>query len=136
MHDPRALAVILEKAEEDLEAKRHPDPYTRAFHWFQSLRWALIMFPSAACSPGGTKWWAIRTLLIRCVAVLNLYICELGKETFLYVKDLAMKSSPKLTLCLAVANAGSFIRSRACSTLKLYDPITTLYKFDLAIFTY
>ena len=29
VHDPRALAVILEKAEEELARKRHPDPYTR-----------------------------------------------------------------------------------------------------------
>ncbi|KAG6854355.1 hypothetical protein C0991_007860 [Blastosporella zonata] len=27
VHDPRALAVILEKAEADLAAKKHPDPY-------------------------------------------------------------------------------------------------------------
>jgi hypothetical protein len=31
VHDPRALAVILEKAEEELARKRHPDPYIRAF---------------------------------------------------------------------------------------------------------
>lgn len=30
VHDPRALAVILEKAEEELARKRHPDPYIRA----------------------------------------------------------------------------------------------------------
>ena len=29
VHDPRALAVILEKAEANLEAMKHPDPYTR-----------------------------------------------------------------------------------------------------------
>ena len=29
--DPRALAAILEKAEADLEAKKHPDPYIRAY---------------------------------------------------------------------------------------------------------
>jgi NADH dehydrogenase (ubiquinone) 1 beta subcomplex subunit 9 len=27
VHDPRALAVILERAEAQLAAKRHPDPY-------------------------------------------------------------------------------------------------------------
>jgi len=31
VHDPRALASILEKAEEELARKRHPDPYIRAF---------------------------------------------------------------------------------------------------------
>lgn len=31
VHDPRALAVILERAEEELARKRHPDPYIRAF---------------------------------------------------------------------------------------------------------
>ncbi|KAI9429120.1 hypothetical protein H4582DRAFT_1827676 [Lactarius indigo] len=30
VHDPRALAAILEKAEEELARKRHPDPYIRA----------------------------------------------------------------------------------------------------------
>ena len=30
VHDPRALAVILQKAEEDLARNRHPDPYIRA----------------------------------------------------------------------------------------------------------
>lgn len=27
VHDPRALAIVLEKAEADLAAKKHPDPY-------------------------------------------------------------------------------------------------------------
>ncbi|ETW83680.1 hypothetical protein HETIRDRAFT_123478 [Heterobasidion irregulare TC 32-1] len=38
VHDPRALASILEKAEAELAEKRHPDPY----------------IPSLF--PGGTKW--------------------------------------------------------------------------------
>ncbi|KAF8622156.1 hypothetical protein AX15_007274 [Amanita polypyramis BW_CC] len=38
VHDPRALATILAKAEAELAERRHPDPYTA---------------PSA---PGGTKW--------------------------------------------------------------------------------
>ncbi|KAH9055593.1 NDUFB9, NADH-ubiquinone oxidoreductase [Lactarius vividus] len=38
VHDPRALAAILEKAEEELARKRHPDPYI------------------PAAFPGGTKW--------------------------------------------------------------------------------
>jgi hypothetical protein len=33
VHDPRALAAILEKAEEELARKSHPDPYIRCvFH--------------------------------------------------------------------------------------------------------
>ena len=32
MHDPRALAAILEKAEADLKERAHPDPYRREFH--------------------------------------------------------------------------------------------------------
>ena len=31
VHDPRALAAILEKAEADLAAKLHPDPYTGGY---------------------------------------------------------------------------------------------------------
>jgi hypothetical protein len=27
VHDPRALAAVLEKAEADLAQRRHPDPY-------------------------------------------------------------------------------------------------------------
>ncbi|KAI0046650.1 NDUFB9, NADH-ubiquinone oxidoreductase [Auriscalpium vulgare] len=38
VHDPRALAAILEKAEADLAQRQHPDPY----------------IPSLF--PGGTKW--------------------------------------------------------------------------------
>jgi hypothetical protein len=38
VHDPRALAAILQKAEVDLANMKHPDPYIP---------------PSA---PGGTKW--------------------------------------------------------------------------------
>ncbi|KAH8118708.1 hypothetical protein DFH11DRAFT_1723566 [Phellopilus nigrolimitatus] len=38
VHDPRALAIILEKAEANLAEIKHPDPY----------------IPSS--SPGGTKW--------------------------------------------------------------------------------
>src|SRR6267142_5984252 len=32
VHDPRALAAILEKAEEKLARKRHPDPYIRVYY--------------------------------------------------------------------------------------------------------
>lgn len=35
VHDPRALAVILEKAEADLAAKKHPDPYVGMFFTFE-----------------------------------------------------------------------------------------------------
>ncbi|KAF8555372.1 NDUFB9, NADH-ubiquinone oxidoreductase [Imleria badia] len=38
VHDPRALAEILQKAEADLAAKLHPDPYI------------------PPTMPGGTKW--------------------------------------------------------------------------------
>ncbi|KDQ64420.1 hypothetical protein JAAARDRAFT_28050 [Jaapia argillacea MUCL 33604] len=38
VHDPRALALILQKAEEQLAAVQHPDPYIPAVF------------------PGGTKW--------------------------------------------------------------------------------
>ncbi|KAI0316205.1 NDUFB9, NADH-ubiquinone oxidoreductase [Amylostereum chailletii] len=38
VHDPRALATLLEKAEADLATVKHPDPY----------------IPSMM--PGGTKW--------------------------------------------------------------------------------
>ncbi|EJD01521.1 uncharacterized protein FOMMEDRAFT_21901 [Fomitiporia mediterranea MF3/22] len=38
VHDPRALAAILEKAEADLTDRKHPDPYI------------------SPGSPGGSKW--------------------------------------------------------------------------------
>jgi hypothetical protein len=36
VHDPRALAAVLEKAEEELARKRHPDPYVRAYFGYFS----------------------------------------------------------------------------------------------------
>ncbi|KNZ77233.1 NADH dehydrogenase [ubiquinone] 1 beta subcomplex subunit 9 [Termitomyces sp. J132] len=44
VHDPRALAVILEKAEADLADKKHPDPYI------------------APMFPGGTKWYVCNSM--------------------------------------------------------------------------
>ncbi|KAF8238995.1 NDUFB9, NADH-ubiquinone oxidoreductase [Tricholoma matsutake] len=38
VHDPRELAVILERAEAELASKKHPDPYISPLF------------------PGGTKW--------------------------------------------------------------------------------
>ncbi|KIM91229.1 hypothetical protein PILCRDRAFT_811740 [Piloderma croceum F 1598] len=38
VHDPRSLAIILQKAEEELANKLHPDPYIEP------------------TMPGGTKW--------------------------------------------------------------------------------
>ena len=65
VHDPRALAVILQKAEEDLARNRHPDPYIRAsfsqsiahLAFSPSLTIAPRHFATAAAFPGGTKWY-------------------------------------------------------------------------------
>jgi len=63
VHDPRALATILEKAEVKLARDRHPDPYIRA-----SLNPYLFLTPrltdapkrhpleTAPSFPGGSKW--------------------------------------------------------------------------------
>lgn len=46
MHDPRALAVIFEKAEAELAARLHPDPYRREFQGFPACgSLSLIFFP-------------------------------------------------------------------------------------------
>jgi hypothetical protein len=37
VHDPRALAAILQKAEVDLANMKHPDPYIREFRWLNSV---------------------------------------------------------------------------------------------------
>ena len=58
VHDPRALAAILEKAEEELAHKRHPDPYIRASSkptlppFSPSLT---IRFSYSLCIPGRHK---------------------------------------------------------------------------------
>jgi hypothetical protein len=58
VHDPRALAVLLEKAEEELAHMKHPDPYIRECRLQSSgglsLPTSIIM--SAPLFPGGTKW--------------------------------------------------------------------------------
>lgn len=57
VHDPRALAQILEKAEADLQKNKHPDPY------ICELSYVLAPHPNtddrrcaAPMFPGGTKW--------------------------------------------------------------------------------
>ena len=37
VHDPRALAAILQKAETDLANMKHPDPYIRESRWLNSI---------------------------------------------------------------------------------------------------
>ena len=62
VHDPRALAVILQKAEEDLARNRHPDPYIRALspNAFHSPSLTMKpVFVTAAAFPGGTKWYVV-----------------------------------------------------------------------------
>ena len=42
VHDPRALAAILQKAEADLANMKHPDPYIREFSWLNSVVGCLV----------------------------------------------------------------------------------------------
>ncbi|KAH8985430.1 hypothetical protein EDB86DRAFT_2810223 [Lactarius hatsudake] len=51
VHDPRALAVILEKAEEELARKRHPDPYIRASSSVEPLRHSYTRLHCSCCIP-------------------------------------------------------------------------------------
>lgn len=52
VQDPRALAAILEKAEADLAAKQHPDPYIRTCLCVLQLRLGLYLYYS-----GDGSWW-------------------------------------------------------------------------------
>lgn len=52
VHDPRALAEILQKAEADLAAKQHPDPYIREF----SLDTWSLSSSLAVSSPIYARW--------------------------------------------------------------------------------
>jgi hypothetical protein len=56
VHDPRALAAILEKAEEKLARKRHPDPYTRVSSHLTSLITQRCSHTIDPTYPGGSKW--------------------------------------------------------------------------------
>jgi hypothetical protein len=80
VHDPRALAAILEKAEADLAARRHPDPYIRKFVFSYVIRLLMFVSISAAMFPGGTKWCvdSIRLVLFPCSYFLrerNIPVC-------------------------------------------------------------
>ena len=57
VHDPRALAVILQKAEEDLARNRHPDPYIRASFSQSPTSLSLRCLPCSysCCIPGRYK---------------------------------------------------------------------------------
>ena len=52
VHDPRALAVILEKAEVELAAMKHPDPYTGTPFSQGYILNLLSLLYSTHCS-----WW-------------------------------------------------------------------------------
>lgn len=56
MHDPRALAAILQKAEVDLAAMKHPDPYIRKFGLVDADMSVCSNKVTAPSAPGGTKW--------------------------------------------------------------------------------
>ena len=77
MHDPRALAEILQKAEVDLAAKQHPDPYIR-----ESSPETWFPFPELTCAtpaptmPGGTKWCVL--VISRFTRTLN--SCRVSRE--------------------------------------------------------
>ncbi|KAL4081321.1 hypothetical protein V8B97DRAFT_1863621 [Scleroderma yunnanense] len=62
VHDPRALAQIIEKAEADLAQRLHPDPYI------------------SPAMPDGTKWSALFLLYSRDILTIPSY---LGSATFL-----------------------------------------------------
>ena len=72
VHDPRALAEILQKAEVDLAAKQHPDPYIR-----ESSPETWFPFPELTCAtpaptmPSGTKWCVL--VISRFTRTLNSY---------------------------------------------------------------
>jgi hypothetical protein len=78
VHDPRSLAIILHKAEEELASKLHPDPYIGAFKYFMhSIRdlhlYDAILEPTA---PGGTKWSAH----LNCSMYSDPLTCNLSSE--------------------------------------------------------
>jgi hypothetical protein len=54
VHDPRALAAILEQAEEKLARKRHPDPYIRVY---LRLRLAPHLFDILTYNRSNVPWW-------------------------------------------------------------------------------
>ena len=60
VHDPRALAAILQKAEADLASMKHPDPYIREFRWLIPLLVICSNKATAPTAPGGTKWCVSR----------------------------------------------------------------------------
>lgn len=56
VHDPRALAVILEKAEAYLAERNHPDRYIREWKTTTYYSSDSHHTSTAAMMPDGTKW--------------------------------------------------------------------------------
>jgi hypothetical protein len=71
VHDPRALAAILHKAEADLASMKHPDPYIGEFGCLIPLSAVCSNKATAPSAPGGTKW---------CVSCIYLKYEELTDE--------------------------------------------------------
>ena len=86
MHDPRALAAILQKAEADLASMKHPDPYIREFRWLIPLLVVCSNKATAPTAPGGTKW---------CVSRIHLNITVIAdawnRERNIPVRDVPME---------------------------------------------
>ncbi len=55
VHDPRALAVILERAEAQLSRDKHPDPYIRESTDLSLNSW--LIHSAAPMMANGTKWY-------------------------------------------------------------------------------
>lgn len=56
VQDPRALAQIFEKAEAELAARAHPDPYRREYRARLLRRCPANLACVAPTAPDGTKW--------------------------------------------------------------------------------
>jgi hypothetical protein len=85
VHDPRALAVILEKAEAELAAKQHPDPYIRASLLASYFYKILTELPTT--SSGLPRWHQMVSVLFQYCSTytdLQLLHCS-GNATFRYV---------------------------------------------------
>ena len=57
VHDPRALATIFAKAEADLDARKHPDPYRRESLFF--LRNVYLVLMRGDASTRGSGWYQV-----------------------------------------------------------------------------
>lgn len=121
MHDPRALAAILERAEAELASKKHPDPYICQFH---SDRPSLGLKPSSNSTTFPWRHQMVIDILLISSSKSAKNTCCKGTQHSCTL----FRNVPAFRLLKSVAATnGSALRPRSCSpSLNIHSYARTL----------